>query len=81
MRVDRDGGYAGTTEVEAAGLGPWGSEASAGEVGHEEGAKAAVDVQGDGVGNGEAGEGGDLVNDAVGVVWGRADQEYRVRVD
>jgi hypothetical protein len=38
-------------------------------------------MQGDRVGNSEAGEGGDLVDDTMGVVGGGADEEDRVRID
>jgi hypothetical protein len=80
VRVYRYGGHAWTAEVKATGFCPWGSEACAGEVGHEEGAEAAVDVEGDGVGDCETGEGGDLVDDAMGVVGRGADEEDRVRI-
>jgi hypothetical protein len=80
VRVYRYGGHAWTAEVKATSLCPWGGEACAGEVGHEEGAEAAVDVEGDGVGDCETGEGGDLVDDAMRVVGRGADEEDRVRI-
>jgi hypothetical protein len=75
VRVYRYGGHAWTAKVKAASLCPWRSEACAGEVGHEEGAKAAVDVEGDGMGDCETGEGRNLVDDTMGVVGRGADEE------
>ena len=75
--VAADAGDAGEAEIERVGV-----EAGAGEEGDEEGAEAAVDVEGDFVVafQGEGGEGGDVVDDAVGEVGGGADEEDRVAV-
>lgn len=76
VRVAGDGGDALEAEVEGLGL-----EAGLFEEGDEEGAEAAVDVEGDGFTHGEAGERRDVVDDAVREVGGRADEEDGVRGD
>lgn len=60
-----------------------GGEASAGEEGDEEGAETAVDVKGELalLAEGETGEGGNVVDDAVGEIRGGADEEDGVAVD
>jgi hypothetical protein len=63
VRVAGDGGDALESEVEGLGL-----EAGLLEEGDEEGAETAVDVERDGLAEGEAGERGDVVDDAVGEV-------------
>lgn len=55
-------------------------EAGSAEEWDEEGAEAAVDVEGDAAGDGELGERGDVVDDAVGEVGGGADEEDRVAI-
>lgn len=57
-----------------------GGEAGGSEEGDEEGAEAAVDVEWDAARDSELGERGDVVDDAVGEVGGRADEEDRVAV-
>lgn len=74
--VAGDGGNAAEAEVEE-----WCGEASGAEEGDEEGTEAAVDVEGDAAREGELGERGDVVDDAVGEVGGGADEEDRVAVD
>ena len=69
VRVDRYGRHARQAEVETTGVFPRAGEAGLFEVRHQEGAEAAIDVERDLVGLGEAGEGRDLVHDAVRVVW------------
>ena len=76
VRVAGDAGHAFEGEVEGRGF-----EAGAGEEGDEEGAEAAVDVQGEVPLEGEPREGGDVVGDAVREVGGRADEQDRVAVD
>lgn len=58
-----------------------GGESGAGEEGHEEGAETAIYVKGEGFAEGEAREGGDVVDYAVGEGGGGADEEDGVAVD
>lgn len=81
VRVDGDGGHARTAEVEATSIRPGGGKAGTRQVGQEEGAEAAVNMQGNRVRNGEAGKSGDLVDNAVRVVGSGADEEDRIRID
>lgn len=74
--VAADAGDAGEGEVERGAV-----EAGAGEEGDEKGAEAAVDVEGEFAFEGEPGEGGDVVDDAVREVGGGADEEDGVAVD
>jgi hypothetical protein len=57
-----------------------GGEAGGGEEGNDEGAEAAVNVKGDATADSKLGERGDVIDDAVGKVRGRADEEDRVAV-
>lgn len=57
-----------------------GGEAGGGEEGDNEGAEATVNMEGDATADGELGECGDVVNDAVGEVGGGAHEENRVAV-
>lgn len=75
MRVDAYGGDAAEAEIKGFAV-----EAGFGEEGDEEGAEAAVYVQGGRVAHGEAGEAADVVDYAVWEVWGGADQEDGVWV-
>ena len=81
VRVDRDGGYAGLAEVEASSLVVRGWKAGGGEEGEEEGAEAAVDVEGDLIFGGDAGDGGDVVDNACGVIWAGCNDENGVWID
>lgn len=74
--VAGDGGDTAEAEVEE-----WGGEAGGGEEGNEEGAEAAVDVERDAARDSELGEPGDVVDDAVGEVGCRADEEDCVAVN
>lgn len=74
--VAADGGDAAEAEVKRDGV-----EARFGEEGDEEGAETAVYVERDAAFDGEAGEGGDVVDDAVREVGGGADEEDCVAVD
>ena len=76
MRIAADARHTGESEVEVDGL-----EASFGKIGHEKGAEAAVDVEGYLVADREPGEGGNVVDDAVGEIGGRTDEENGVAVD
>lgn len=75
MRIAGDGGYAFDTEVESRAI-----ETRTGKERGEEGAEAAIDMEWDARGEGEAGKGGDVVNYAMGEVWRRGDEEDRVVV-
>ena len=79
--VDGYGGDAGLAEVEAAKFEVGGGEAGGGEEWKEEGTEAAVDMEGEFVGDGDSGEGRDVVDDARGVVWAGSDDEDGVGVD
>lgn len=80
MCVNRDRSDTRDAEVEATGLGEWGGEAGAGEVRHKEGAEAAVDVEGNFIRGGEAREGRNFIDDAVGIIRGGANQEYCIGI-
>ena len=81
VRVDRDGGYAGLAEVEASSLVVRGWKAGGSEEGEEEGAEAAVDVEGDLIFGGDAGDGGDVVDNACRVIWAGCNDEDGVWID
>lgn len=76
MGVAGDGSDAAETEVKERGR-----EAGGGEKGDEEGAETTVNVEGNAARDGELGEPGDVVDDSVGKVGGRADEEDCVAVN
>ena len=69
MRIAADARHALEGEIERGGF-----EAGAREEWHQEGTEAAVDVQREAFAQGETGERGDVVDDAVGEVRRRADE-------
>lgn len=68
MGVAGDGGDAFDAEIEG-----FGGKAGFFEEGNEEGAEAGVDVEGDAALEGDFGQAGDVINDAVGEVGSGAD--------
>lgn len=79
--IDADAGDTRLAEVEAALVVVRGREAGLFEEGDGEGAQTAVDVQGDLVGDGQPREGRDVVDQAMGEVGGRSDQQHGVGID
>ena len=75
MRIAADACHALEGEIERGAF-----EAGAREEGDQEGAEAAVDVQREAFAQGEIGERGDVVDDAMREVWCRADEQDRVAV-
>jgi hypothetical protein len=73
--VTGDGGYALEAEIEE-----FGFETGFFEKGNEKGSEAAVYVKRNLAFKGEFGEGGDVVDDSMGEVWGRTDEENCVAV-